>query len=162
MSPLLLLNFMFKEKVLALLEAGLKENESIFLIDFTVGPGNKINITLDGDNGVALKDCMAISRAIEHNLDREEEDFSLEVASVGATTPMVMPRQYKKNIGRELEVKTQDGKFEGVLTDANDQGIILEWKAREPKPIGKGKITVQKKQEIDFSDIQEAKVIIKF
>tara|TARA_R110000868_G_scaffold102146_6_gene281348 strand:+ start:11919 stop:12380 length:462 start_codon:yes stop_codon:yes gene_type:complete len=153
---------MFKEKVLALLEAGLKENESIFLIDFTVGPGNKINITLDGDNGVALKDCMAISRAIEHNLDREEEDFSLEVASVGATTPMVMPRQYKKNIGRELEVKTQDGKFEGVLTDANDQGIILEWKAREPKPIGKGKITVQKKQEIDFSDIQEAKVIIKF
>ena len=100
---------MFKEKVLALLEAGLKENESIFLIDFTLGPGNKINITLDGDNGVALKDCMAISRAIEHNLDREEEDFSLEVASVGATTPMIMPRQYKKNIGRELEVKTQDG-----------------------------------------------------
>lgn len=153
---------MFKEKVLALLEAGLKENEGIFLIDFTLGAGNKITITLDGDKGVTLKDCIGISRAIEHNLDREEEDFSLEVASVGATTPMIMPRQYKKNIGRELEVKTQDTKFEGLLTDANDQEITLEWKSREPKPVGKGKVTVQKKQVIAFSDIQEAKVIIKF
>lgn len=153
---------MFKEKVLALLETGLQENESIFLIDFTLGAGNKINITLDGDNGVTLKDCIAISRAIEHNLDREEEDFSLEVASVGATTPMIMPRQYKKNIGRELEVKTQDAKFEGFLTDSNDQEITLEWESREPKPVGKGKVTVQNKQTIRFSDIQEAKVIIKF
>lgn len=162
MSPLLLLNFMFKEKVLELLEAGLKENESIFLIDFTIGPGNKINITLDGDNGVTLNDCMAISRAIENNLDREEEDFSLEVTSSGATSPIIMPRQYKKNIGRVLEIKTVDGKFEGNLTDVNDQGVTLEWKAREPKPVGKGKVTVQKKQEFGFSDIQEAKVIIKF
>lgn len=162
MSPLLLLNFMFKEKVLELLEAGLKENESIFLIDFAIGPSNKINITLDGDNGVTLNDCMAISRAIENNLDREEEDFSLEVASSGATSPIIMPRQYKKNIGRVLEIKTVDGKFEGNLTDVNDQGVTLEWKAREPKPVGKGKVTVQKKQEFGFSDIQEAKVIIKF
>lgn len=162
MSPLLLLKFMFKEKVLGLLEDALKENESLFLIDFTIGPANKINIILDGDAGVNLTDCIAISRAIDQSLDREEEDFSLEVASVGATTPMVMPRQYKKNIGRELEVKTLDGKFEGILTAANDQGITLEWKAREPKPVGKGKVTVQKKQEFNFSDIQEAKVIIKF
>ncbi|AIY13077.1 MULTISPECIES: ribosome assembly cofactor RimP [Cellulophaga] len=153
---------MFKEKVLGLLEDALKENESLFLIDFTIGPANKINIILDGDAGVNLTDCIAISRAIDQSLDREEEDFSLEVASVGATTPMVMPRQYKKNIGRELEVKTLDGKFEGILTAANDQGITLEWKAREPKPVGKGKVTVQKKQEFNFSDIQEAKVIIKF
>ncbi|QWX85760.1 ribosome assembly cofactor RimP [Cellulophaga sp. HaHaR_3_176] len=153
---------MFKEKVLELLEAGLKENESIFLIDFTLGPGNKINITLDGDNGVTLKDCMVISRAIDSNLDREEEDFSLEVASSGATSPLVMPRQYKKNVGRVLEIKTIDGKFEGNLTDVSDQGVTLEWKAREPKLVGKGKVTVQKKQEFVFSDIQEAKVIIKF
>ncbi len=153
---------MFKEKILALIETTLEENPSIFLIDFTVGPSNKINIILDGDNGVALKDCVAFSRAIENNLDREEEDFSLEVASAGATSPMVMPRQYKKNIGRELEVRSQGVKFEGKLTEATDQGITLEWKAREPKPIGKGKVTVQKKQEFVFSDIEEAKVIIKF
>ncbi|MBU2997210.1 ribosome assembly cofactor RimP [Cellulophaga baltica] len=153
---------MFKEKVLALLETTLAENPSIFLIDFKLAPGNKINITLDGDKGVSLNDCITFSRVIENNLDREEEDFSLEVASAGATSPMVMPRQYKKNIGRELEVRSQGVKFEGKLTEATDQGITLEWKAREPKPIGKGKITVQKKQVFVYSDIEEAKVIIKF
>tara|TARA_R110002049_G_scaffold5840_4_gene38848 strand:+ start:1208 stop:1669 length:462 start_codon:yes stop_codon:yes gene_type:complete len=153
---------MFKDKVTALLEEALAENQSLFLIDYSVTPGNKINVVLDGDNGVTLKECMAVSRAIEHNLDREEEDFSLEVASAGATSPLVMPRQYTKNIGRKLEVKTTEGSFEGVLTATTEGAITLEWKAREPKPIGKGKVTVQKKEEISFSDIKEAKVILKF
>ena len=58
--------------------------------------------------GLPLKDCMKVSRAIEHNLDREEEDFSLEVASAGATSPLVLPRQYTKNIGRKLKVKPEE------------------------------------------------------
>ena len=94
--------------------------------------------------------------------DREEEDFSLEVTSAGATTPLELPRQYKKNIGRKLEVKTLNATFEGNLTAVTDVFIALEWKAREPKPIGKGKHTVQKKEEIVFSDIKEAKVVLKF
>lgn len=153
---------MFKDKVTALLEGALAENQSLFLIDYSVTPGNKINVVLDGDNGVTLKECMAVSRAIEHNLDREEEDFSLEVASAGATSPLVMPRQYTKNIGRKMEIRTAESSFEGILTAATEDAIILEWKAREPKPIGKGKVTVQKKEEIRFSDIKEAKVILKF
>ena len=119
-------------------------------------------MVIDGDDGVTVQDCMKISRAIEHNLDRDEVDFALEVASAGATAPLALPRQYKKNVGRKLEVKTSEATIEGNLTAASDDGIILEWKAREPKPIGKGKVTVQKKQEIDFSDIKEAKVILKF
>lgn len=153
---------MFKDKVTTLLEAALKENESLFLIDFSIGTDNKIKIILDGDHGVTLKDCMDVSRAIEHNLDREEEDFSLEVASAGATSPIKIPRQFKKNIGRKLEVKTQDGELEGKLTEATEDSITLEWKDREPKPVGKGKITVQKKQQIAISDIKEAKVVLKF
>ena len=153
---------MFKDKVAALLESALEEKETIFLIDFTVGTDNKINVILDGDDGVTLKDCMDVSRAIEHNLDREEEDFSLEVASAGATAPIVMPRQYRKNIGRKLEVRTQHESIEGQLTAATETSITLEWKAREPKPVGKGKITVQKKQEIAISEIAQAKVILKF
>ncbi|MCK0155589.1 ribosome assembly cofactor RimP [Cellulophaga sp. F20128] len=153
---------MFKDKVTALLEGALAENQSLFLIDYSVTPGNKINVVLDGDNGVTLKECMAVSRAIEHNLDREEEDFSLEVASAGATSPLVMPRQYTKNIGRKMEIRTAESSFEGILTAATEDAITLEWKAREPKPIGKGKVTVQKKEEIRFSDIKEAKVILKF
>ncbi|WKB80023.1 ribosome assembly cofactor RimP [Cellulophaga omnivescoria] len=154
---------MFKEQVTSLLEGALKENPSLFLIDFTITPDFKINIVLDGDNGVTLKDCVAVSRAIDHNLDREEQDFSVEVASAGASSPLVLPRQYKKNIGRKLEVKTIEGRnFEGELTAATEETITLEWKAREQKPIGKGKVTVQKKEEILFSDIKEAKVILKF
>lgn len=153
---------MLKEKVKQLLELGLAEDQSLFLIDFTMGADNSIHVIIDGDHGVTVNDCIKISRAIEHNLDREEHDFSLEVASAGATAPIVMPRQYLKNIGRKLEVHTNDEKFEGNLTRVNDDSIVLEWKAREPKPVGKGKVTVQKKEELNFSDIKKAKVVLKF
>jgi len=153
---------MFRQEVESLLNDALNEDENLFLIDFSISTDNKINVVLDGDRGVTVQDCMKISRAIEHNLDRDEQDFSLEVASAGAASPMVLPRQYKKNIGRKVEVKTDEETFEGNLTGASDSTIVLEWKAREPKPIGKGKHTVQKKKEIDFSEIKEAKVILKF
>ncbi len=153
---------MLKDKVKELLDGALKEDELLFLIDFSITAGNKIKVVLDGDKGVSVQDCMRVSRAIEHNLDREEEDFSLEVASAGAASPMVLPRQFKKSIGRKIQVDILEGSFEGNLTSVTDDGIVLEWKAREPKPIGKGKITVQKKKKIDFSEIKEAKVILKF
>ncbi|MAU25867.1 MAG: ribosome assembly cofactor RimP [Muricauda sp.] len=153
---------MLKDKVEALLAKALEENDSLFLIELSVSPDNKIKIVIDGDEGVSLENCIEVSRAIEHNLDREEEDFSLEVASAGATAPLALPRQYKKNVGRKLKVKTQENQFEGELTAATDDMITIEWKAREPKPVGKGKHTVQKRQEIAMADIQEAKVVLKF
>ncbi|MCL4115708.1 UNVERIFIED_CONTAM: hypothetical protein GTU68_038332 [Idotea baltica] len=153
---------MLKEQVKALLDGALKEDESLFLIDFSISADNSIKIVLDGDSGIALKDCMRVSRAIEHNLDREENDFSLEVTSAGAASPLKMPRQFRKNIGRKVKVRTSEASFEGNLTITTENGIVLEWKAREPKPIGKGKVTVQKKQNIEFSEIKEAKVVLKF
>ena len=162
MSPLLLLKVMLKEKVETLLNEALAQDESLFLIDFTMGADNSIHVVLDGDNGVSVQDCIKVSRAIEHNLDRDEVDFSLTVTSSGAASPMVDPRQYKKNIGRKVKVRTQEAVYEGNLAEANGQGIVLKWKAREPKPIGKGKTTVQKKKEILFSEIKEAKVILKY
>ena len=153
---------MFKDQVTTLLNDALEEDGSLFLIDYSISADNSIKVVIDGDEGVTVKDCMKISRAIEHNLDRDEIDFSLEVASAGAAAPLVMPRQYKKNVGRKMEVRTSEATIEGNLTEATDEGIVLEWKAREPKPIGKGKVTVQKKQKIDFSEIKEAKVILKF
>lgn len=154
---------MFKEKVTELLNKALEEKPSVFLIDLTISEGNKISVTLDGDHGVNLQDCIDVSRAIEHNLDREEEDFSLEVASAGATSPLKFVRQYKKNIGRKLEIKTNDGnKIEATITEANDDFIVLEWSSREPKQIGKGKETVKHRAEIPYSEIKEAKVIIVF
>ena len=152
----------FKEKVGNLLDDALKERPSLFLIDFAITESNKIIVTLDGDQGVTLQDCIDVSRAIEHNLDREEEDFSLEVASAGATSPLQKPRQYKKNIGRTLKVRTETEQIEAEITGANDDFIVLEWKAREPKKIGKGKETVSKRAEIPYGDIKEAVVVIKF
>ncbi|MBO6879862.1 ribosome assembly cofactor RimP [Winogradskyella sp.] len=154
---------MFKSTVEDLLQNALKERQDLFLIDFSVSTDNAIKVVIDGDKGVLVEDCMFISRAIEHNLDRDEHDFSLEVLSSGAATPLVLPRQYKKHIGRNLEVKTIDGEnIEGQLTEADDKGVVLKWKTREPKPVGKGKVTVTKEANVAFSDIKEAKVKIKF
>ena len=154
---------MFKKKVEDLLKQGLEEREDLFLISFSIGADNAIKVIVDGDNGVLVEDCMFISRAIEHNLDREEEDFSLEVLSNGAASLLVLPRQYKKNVGRTLEVKTNDNKdYEAELVNASDEVINLKWKAREPKPVGKGKVTVTKEVTVAIKDIKEAKVKIKF
>ncbi|MBD0824816.1 MULTISPECIES: ribosome assembly cofactor RimP [Aestuariibaculum] len=153
---------MFKETVKDLLDAALQERTDLFLIEFTIGGDNHIKIIIDGDNGVLVEDCMFVSRAIEHNIDREEHDFSLEVMSAGAASPLVNVRQYKKNLNRDLKVRTASEKIEGTLTQATDADITLEWKVREPKPIGKGKVTVTKQATIAYEEIVEAKVMIKF
>jgi len=153
---------MFKTTVKDLLDKAFAERSDLFLIDFSIQGDNHINIVVDGDQGVSVEDCMFISRAIEHNLDREEVDFSLEVMSAGATSPLVNKRQYAKNKTRELKVKTATETIEGVLVNATENDITLEWKAKEPKPIGKGKILVNKQANIAYEDIVEAKVMIKF
>jgi len=152
----------FKEKVRQVVEEVLLEKPSLFLIDLTVSDSFKISIGLDGDNGVVLQDCIDVSRAVEENLDREEQDYSLEVASVGVGSPLKLVRQYKKNIGRTLIVKTKTENIEAELVEANDLFIILSWQAREPKKIGKGKETVQKELQIPYSDIKEAIVTVTF
>ena len=153
---------MFETRVKELLETALRERLDLFLIEFSINQDNDIKIIVDGDNAVLVEDCMFISRAIEHHLDREKQDFSLKVMSAGATSPLVDKRQYKKNINRLLSVKTASETIEGNLTEATQDNIILEWKVREPKPIGKGKITVKKQVNIAYKDIVEAKVMIKF
>jgi ribosome maturation factor RimP len=152
----------FKDKVNDLLTQVLIDKPSVFLIDLTITDSFKIIVNLDGDNGVVLQDCIDVSRAIENNLDREEQDFSLEVASVGVGSPLKMVRQYKKNVGRTLIVKLETQTIEAELVEANDNFIILSWEAREPKKIGKGKETVQKRQEIPYTEIKEAIVTVTF
>ena len=152
----------FKEKVKQVVEEALLEKPSIFLIDLTITDSFKIIVGIDGDNGVVLQDCIDVSRAVEGNLDREEQDFSLEVASVGVGSPLKLVRQYKKNIGRTLIVKTNNENIEAELVEANDLFIILSWKAREAKKVGKGKETVQKELQIPYTDIKEAVVTVTF
>ena len=149
-------------KVETLLKDALDERPELFLIDLSISEANQIRVIIDGDEGVKVQDCIDISRAIEHNLDREEQDFSLEVLSAGVTEPLKMVRQYQKNVGRKLKVKTSEENLEGTLVKADEEALILQWKAREPKPVGKGKVTVQKEAVIPYKDIVEAKVMITF
>ena len=154
---------MLKEKVTALLQEAFEEYENLFLINLKIKGNNEIVVVIDGDQGVTVQDCINVSRKVEHNLDREEEDFSLEVMSAGATEPLINTRQYKKNEGRDLEVVLQDGsKITGNLIQVHDEGIVLFWKERVPKEVGKGKMTVEKEEVIAFEAIKQAKVKIKF
>ena len=153
---------MLKEKINLLLADCFDQRPDLFLIDFSVSENNEISVIIDGDNGVKVEDCIFISRALEANLDRDEIDFSLQVASCGATSPLTNTRQFSKHFGRTLTIKTHDHKYEGKLTDANDKYINIVWKVREPKPVGKGKVTVEKSIDIDLDKIKEAKVKIKF
>jgi ribosome maturation factor RimP len=153
---------MDQTKVRDLVDEALALNETLFLIDLSISTNNKIQVTVDGDNGVPLSECIRISRNVEHNLDREEEDFSLEVTTPDISHPLKEKRQYKKNINRILKVKTVDEELEGTLTEADEEKIVICWKTREPKPIGKGKVTVQKTATLAYKDIKEAKVKIVF
>ena len=152
----------FRDKILGLLEEALKEKTSLFLVDLSISDAFKVMVTLDGDNGVNLQNCIDISRAIDNNLDREEQDYALEVASAGVSTPLKLVRQYRKNIGRTLKVKTSTETIEAKLDQVFEESIVLSWEAREPKKIGKGKETVQKTLTLPYSDINEAIVTIIF
>lgn len=153
---------MLREKVEELLGEAFEENNSLFLIELNISNNNHISVVIDGDRGVSVNDCIAVSRKVEHGLDREEEDFSLEVTSSGVSQPLLFLRQYKKNIGRKLTVVTSEQQIEGELVAVEDGNITLRWKAREPKPVGKGKQTVQKEAVVPLDEITEARVKITF
>lgn len=154
---------MLKEQVLELLNNAFEERPDLFLIEYTIGAGNEIKVIIDGDESVKVADCIFVSRAVEHNLDREEIDFSLEVTSAGVGKPLTHQRQYVKNVGRQLEIiDLEKNKQTGELTHVTDNDVTIEWQAREPKAIGKGKETVDKKWSIAYDKIKQAKVVITF
>jgi ribosome maturation factor RimP len=161
-SPLFLYQKMNKNKIINLVNESLEENSTLFLIDLKIADNNSILVVVDGEKGVPLSECIRISRHVEHNLDRDEEDFSLEVTTPNITDPLVDLRQYNKNINRTLKVKTASEDFEGKLIEIIENNITLQWKSREPKPIGKGKITVVNEKKIPLSEIKQAKVKIIF
>ena len=159
-SPLFILNIL-KEKVEQLITEGV-EGTDIFLVKLTVSSSNDINVLLDSDSGLTLSDCRSISRVIETGLDRDDEDFSLTVSSSGVGQPLVL-RQYMKNVGRKVRVTLIDGEIiEAKMVAADDKGIELEWKSREKKPTGKGKITVVNNKLLNYQSIKQTIVLITF
>lgn len=153
---------MDSSKVKQLIDEAIAENPSLFLIDWKITPDDKIVILADGDEGLSVEEIVRISRYVEHNLDREECDFALEVSSPGVGSNLTMPRQFAKNVGRTLEATLNDKVMEGEIVEADEEGVTIFWEAREPKPVGKGKITVEHEEKINYADIKKAIIKVTF
>lgn len=153
----------FRKRVEELLNDFLQERHDLFLIDLKISAADDVTVILDGDNGVSLQDCLDASRAIEFNMDREEHDFSLQVMSAGLSEPLATPRQFRKNMGRTLDILLNDNtKVEGELSGVEEDKINLTLRYRRPKEVGKGKVDVVEEKEIPYSEIKKALVAIKF
>lgn len=134
-----------------------------FIVDISVKPGNKITVLLDNDEGVSISDCVAMSRHIEFSLDRESEDFELNVMSPGLTEPFKTLRQYQKYIEKQVDVVTKENKkISGKLLSVNDEGIELETKIKEKTEGKKAKQLIINKIDLAFSQIKQTKVVISF
>lgn len=134
-----------------------------FLVDLKIGSANDINVEIDSDTDVSIQDCMKVSRGIEHNLDREETDFSLKVTSPGADQPLKVWRQYNRHVGRSLKIELNDDRvLHGKLLEVNDNGIRILTEARKE---GKGKNKVKiAPEELNISkeDIKSTRVQLSF
>ena len=136
-------------------------SEEMFIVEIKVGPANAIEVLVDSDSGINIDRCVQISRHIEQNLDRETEDFSLEVSSPGLTQPFKHLRQYQKNIGKKVEMVAATGeKEEGILTSVNEAGIQMDVTTKEK--INGAKILVTKLKDYSFQQIKTVKLVISF
>lgn len=134
-----------------------------FLVDVKVLAGNKIEVYIDAPQHIAIADCVALSRHIEGNLDREKEDFELQVSSPGATESFKVLHQYKKYIGTKVKVVTKEGaKHEGILKSADENEFVIEETRREKKPVGKGNHTVVENITLTYNQIKETKSVLPF
>lgn len=150
------------EKIKKIVDIKIAESTN-FIVDLSVKPGNKIVVLLDNDKGVSISDCVAMSRHIEFSLDRETEDFELNVMSPGLTEPLKILRQYQKYLGKEVDVITKENKkIRGKLLSVNEQGIQLETKNSEKVEGKKGKQLIINNINLTFNQIKETKIVISF
>lgn len=156
-----------EQHITTLLNEKFKEEDfqDCFLVDLNFNQGNKkVEVFVDSDSGISFQTCQKLSRYLEGHIDEKGwlgEKYVLEVSSPGIGRPLKFQRQYPKNIGRKVEVKTTEGeKHTGTLVSVTEDAITLEDKVRIKE--GKRKKTVLQKQEISFDQISETKVKISF
>jgi ribosome maturation factor RimP len=134
----------------------------MFLVDVTISHANKILVLVDTDKGIMVEECIELSRALEKRLDRDAEDFELEVSSPGLSQPLKILRQYIKNIGRDVAVQTTDNqKLKGRLINATQEGIQLETEVVKKNEKNK-KIKTKETITLEFSQIKSTKVLVSF
>ena len=138
--------------------------DDLFLIDVTVSRDNTIVVEIDAyERSVTIDDCVALTRAVEAEFDRDVEDYELEVGSAGLTAPFKVTAQYHKNIGNPVEVLTADGrKLKGTLSEANDDAFVVQIE-KMVKPDGaKRKVKVLENETLKYNEIKYTKYLIDF
>jgi ribosome maturation factor RimP len=154
-----------KENVIALIDERIKDLEKdLYVVELTISAKNVIRVELDKVEGnVNVDECVSVSRNIEHNLDREEEDFELHVSSAGLDKPFRHINQYKKNIGRMVQVKPlEKGKFEGRLSLVDEKGITIICSEKKRIEGRKKKEVVEEEFRFNFDKIKETKIVVSF
>lgn len=151
-----------EQRVRELVEEKIADRPELFIVDIKMHPNGRLVILMDGDNGIGIADCAAISRTVGFHLEEEnviEQAYHLEVSSPGLDYPLSTQRQYQKNVGRSLSIKLADelNKREGKLLEVQEQGILIEESIKE-----KGKKAVLEQNLIPFDQITETKVLISF
>lgn len=149
------------DKVKAVIDPFLEEESSYFIVQIKIKPTNNIKVFLDGDNGLPIEKCTFFNRKLYKAIEEEawfpEGDFSLEVSSPGVDEPLLLKRQYNKNVGRKVQVTMLDETIkEGTLITVAEADILLEWTE------GKGKKAVQQQLLIPFENIKSTIVQIQF
>lgn len=150
-----------ENRVKELVEEKIADRPELFLVEVKMLPNNKLIIHVDGDEGISIQDCAAISRHVGFHLEEEntiEKAYNLEVSSPGVGEALKLVRQYHKNIGRDLSVKLNNGdKKEGKLLSVTEQAIVIEETVKE-----KGKKAQLVENQIELNNIVETKVLISF
>jgi len=150
-----------EKRVAALVEEKIADRPELFLVEVKMLPNNKLIIHVDGDEGISIQDCVAISRHVGFHLEEEntiEQAYNLEVSSPGVGEPLKLIRQYNKNIGRTVSIKLKEGlKKEGKLLAVTENNLLIEESVKE-----KGKKAVAIETDVPFNDILETSVLISF
>lgn len=137
------------------------EGTKLYLVTLKVSKDNIIDVALDSDEDITIDDCVAVNDAVHAAFDRDEEDYELTVGSYGITSPLLLPRQYQKNVGYEVEVLTADGrKLKGVLADADDEGFTLSMTVKRKIEGKKRPELVEEQERFNYNDIKYTKNII--
>ena len=149
------------EKIEEFVKKWMEKSPDLFLIEVKIAPGNKVTVLLDGDKGITIDNCTAINKALYKFIEETalfgNSNFSLEVSSLGVDRPLQLIRQYKKNVGRTVEIVLKDGsRLEGKLTEVSDEEITIEEKS------GKGNKATTKTTTISLNQIKHATVLITF
>lgn len=151
-----------KKTICELVEEWLKDKD-YFLVEVTVSPDDKIVVEIDHKDGVWIEDCVGLSRFIESRLNRDAEDFELEVGSAGIGQPFKVLQQYINHIGEEVEVLTNDGrKLSGVLKEADERHFIVTVQKKVKEEGMKRPKMVDEDLDFTYEEIKYTKYLISF